>query len=273
MKNVLNVMKPWNTLTRDRLNNLKQRQANFGQHRAMSVLTLTPYLLLQMIFIPTLFCGAIIVLEPYLFQFWRDCILFWTTQLDIPLQATNGLQGSRQIGLEWSAADTATYMPSNMVWMATCLLCLIGFVVSLKMNGRMLPLKYLVRILCTVQAVALAYFLFIPSQFPYSIVSHISSIITIGYVLLIATPVLLAFGYYVLDFSVWIKLKHTILILAFFIVMVPFQIVLHLLILQNFSVMFMPVLYICFGAIFDVLIFVALYSWAASTIPVGKPVN
>jgi hypothetical protein len=29
----------------------------------------------------------------------------------------------------------------------------------------------------------------------------------------------------------------------------------------------MPVLYICFGAVFDALIFVALYSWAVSNAP------
>ncbi len=30
----------------------------------------------------------------------------------------------------------------------------------------------------------------------------------------------------------------------------------------------MPVPYICFGAVFDALVFVALYSWAVSNAPV-----
>ena len=38
--------------------------------------------------------------------------------------------------------------------------------------------------------------------------------------------------------------------------------------MQHLSVLFMPVLYICFGAVFDALVFVALYSWAVSNAPV-----
>ena len=57
------------------------------------------------------------------------------------------------------------------------------------------------------------------------------------------------------------------LVLGYFAVMLPFKVVLHALILQHFSVIFMPVLYLCFGAIFDLMVFVALYSWITSQVP------
>lgn len=54
--------------------------------------------------------------------------------------------------------------------------------------------------------------------------------------------------------------------------MVPHQVLAQALIMQHLSVLFMPVLYICFGAVFDALVFVALYSWAASNAPLDATV-
>jgi len=135
------------------------------------------------------------------------------------------------------------------------------------MNGAMLPIKYALRILATVMLVSIVYFIVEPTQFPYSITRHMHDIANLGFVLMISSPIMLAFGYYVFPFSITIKIKHTVLILLYFMLLIPHQIVLHILILQHFSLLFMPILYICFGTLFDVLIFVALYSWAASTIP------
>ena len=74
-------------------------------------------------------------------------------------------------------------------------------------------------------------------------------------------------GYYILNQSLLAKLGYTLLILAFLTIMVPHQVLVQALIMQHLSVLFMPVLYICFGAVFDALVFVALYSWAASNAP------
>ena len=90
---------------------------------------------------------------------------------------------------------------------------------------------------------------------------------TIGYVVMLATPLMLAVGYYILNQSLWSKLFHTALILLFLAVLVPHQVLAQAFIMQHLSVLFMPVLYICFGAVFDALVFVALYSWAVSKAP------
>ena len=81
---------------------------------------------------------------------------------------------------------------------------------------------------------------------------------------MLTTPVMLAMGYYILNQGLGTKLLRTALILLFFAVMVPHQVLAQALVMQHLSVLFMPVLYICFGAVFDALVFVALYSWAVS---------
>ena len=68
------------------------------------------------------------------------------------------------------------------------------------------------------------------------------------------------------------KLFYTGVILIFLAVMVPHQVLAQALIMQHLSVLFMPLLYICFGAVFDALVFVALYSWIASNAPANATV-
>ena len=150
-----------------------------------------------------------------------------------------------------------------MLWV-TALLSVFGLAASTAMKGVSLPLKYPLRIICVVRLVAVAYFFLLPGSFPYTIVRHSEELMTIGYVVMLATPVMLSVGYYLLNQSLWIKLAYTAVILLFFAVMIPHQVLAHAFILQHVSVLFMPVLYICFGAVFDALVFVALYSWAAS---------
>ena len=245
----------------------KQRHANVRQHRAISRLSVGPHLVMQTIFLPIFFCGLLIWGAPYLFAFWRECILFWANNLGIPLVTNIGIPGANDLGLSWSSTDQNSYLPGLALLTATTLVTLLAFAASFMIQGSMLPVKYLIRILCVVQAASLLFFIVAPASFPYAIINHMNDMINVGYALVVAAPAMLALGYYALNVGFAVKVKHTLMILAYIIIMIPYQIVMHVLILQHFSVLFMPVLYLCFGAIFDVLIFVALYSWAASNLP------
>ena len=108
--------------------------------------------------------------------------------------------------------------------------------------------------------------------FPYNIARHSEELMTIGYVVMLASPLMLSMGYYILNQSLLKKLFYTGIILIFLAVMVPHQVLVQALIMQHFSVLFMPLLYICFGAVFDALVFVALYSWVASNAPANATV-
>ena len=240
------------------------------QHRAITRIACPPSLLLQLVYLPILFCGLILWVKPYLFSFWAQCIAFWSGFLGLSLGfPSNGAAPveTDPLGLIWSGGAMAMYSPTALELVISALLVIAALAASALMVGALAPLKYVIRILATVVAVSIAYFMFWPTQFPYSIASHIRDIASLGYVLLLVVPVMLTFGYYVFPFSLVLKIKNTLLILAYFVIFIPLQIVLHVLILQNFSLLFAPVLYICFGTLFDVLIFIALYSWAASTIP------
>ena len=134
------------------------------------------------------------------------------------------------------------------------------------MPARMTPLKYLVRIACVVQAVSTAFFA-LGASFPYDIADHVLALSSAGFVLLAAVPVMLALGYYVLRVPLALKIAHTALILAYFILLVPVEMLVHAVLLHHFGVILMPLLYFCLGAVLNFVLFIALYSWVASNSP------
>lgn len=242
----------------------RSEQVQVRPHRSITALKVTPYLLAQATLLPLIICGVLMWFKPVLFELWRSCIIFWSSGLGLSFSLANQPDDLGELSVVLSTAMVSTPMPTNTTLLITGVLMLAGIGASLLMKGATLPLKYPLRIICVVQLVAVAYFWWVPSGFPYSIARHSEELMTIGYVVMVATPVMLAVGYYILNQSIWIKLFHTALILLFFSVMIPHQVLAQAFILQHMSVLFMPVLYICFGAVFDALVFVALYSWAAS---------
>ena len=245
----------------------KTRHAAARQHRAISRITVEPYLLAEAIVLPIVFCGMLLMVEPYLMAFWRNVILFWMARMDIPLQAQQHAMTIGALHFEWINPDNSSTMPDFAMKLASAIVTFLLFALTTRMNSKLLPLKYLLRILCTVQTVALIFFTYIPSQFPYSIPDHMRDLISMGYMLILAIPVLLAIGFYLLHFPLVSKIAYSIAILAYFIVMTPFKIALHAVVLYHLSLLYMPLLYICFGAVFDVLLFVALYSFFVSRLP------
>ena len=254
---------------------VKQARAQHVQvrpHRAITQLKVTPYLLAQALLLPLVICTLLVFGKSALLDFWRDCVLFWSGGLRLPFVMGTQLKESGQFTEVLSTALASTPMPSMTMLWVTGAITLAGLALSLTMKGASLPLKYPLRIICVVQLITVIYFWWMPGNFPYSIARHSEELMTIGYVLMIATPVMLGVGYYILNQSILIKLFHTGIILLFFSIMVPHQVLAQAFIMQHMSVLFMPVLYLCFGAVFDALVFVALYSWAVSNAPANATI-
>lgn len=245
----------------------RARLVTVRPHRSLTPLRVTPWLLAQAVVLPVVMCALLFWCKPLLLDFWRNCILFWSSGLDLPFSLANQLNDAGQYAMQLSGGPDDRPLPSNTMLWATTGVTLLAFALSFRMKHARLPLKYPLRIVCVIQIVTLIYFWFIPDAFPYSISRHSEELMTIGYVVMMATPVMLAMGYYILNQSLLLKLFHTALIMLFFAVMIPHQVLMQAFIMRHLSVLFMPVLYICLGAVFDALVFVALYSWAASNAP------
>lgn len=199
---------------------------------------------------------------------WRDCLEFWMGELGIPLQASALTEQSTSMRLDWLYEEKPLSIPTEDTLIYTSLTILALFALSFMLRDRQLPIKYLLRILCGVQALSTAFFWVTPAQFPYSITAHLIDLIETGYIFLLAIPVMLAAGYYILNLNLAIKLSFSCIVIAYFVILIPHQVVLHSLILFHGSLLFMPILYMCFGTVLNVMIFVALYSWVISLVPI-----
>lgn len=242
----------------------RSRHVKVRPHRSMTPLKITPWLLAQAIVLPLALCATLWVAQPQLMDFWRQIVLFWAQGLDLPFMLLPVIDEAGQPDMQLGGWTQGGPLPGQTTLLVTTAVTLLAFVVSMRMTGASLPLKYPLRIFGVVQGITLIYFWLTPGDFPYTIARHSEELLTIGFMVMLATPVMLAMGYYILNQGLAIKLLHTALILLFFVVLVPHQVLAQAFLMKHLSILFMPVLYICFGAVFDALVFVALYSWAVS---------
>lgn len=217
-------------------------------HRSLRRMRLSSRDLAETAGIAAVFTAAAWTARPALFAVWQAVIAWWAARLGL-------------------MPETASLLPGPVTGVLTAAGVMGAFAATYWMPERMTPVKYLVRTLCVVQASALLYFMVMPSRFPYTVDGHLQAMLTSGSYLMLAIPVLLALGHGVLRMPLGEKLLAPALMLAYFALMVPHKALLHVLVLQHFSVLFMPLLYLCFGLVFDLMVFVALYSWLVSRLP------
>ena len=235
-----------------------------GPHRSLLRTEWSAGILMGVVLMSTLPVAVLLMLHRPLIEMWHELLMWWAERLALPLthSVVNG-----ESTLLWLAGSTHAQLPSPMIGAATAFLIVGAYVGTNALSDRQLPIKYIVRVLCFVQASALIFFLLVPSSFAHTLSGYLSATLDASFTLMLFMPVLLAFGWGVLRVPFYQKLLFPVLLVTYYVLMVPHKALLHLLVMQQFSVLFMPMLYIFFGAMLDLMIFVALYSWLASLAP------
>ncbi len=227
-------------------------------------LRLTPRTVVELLLMVALPSLALLAAKPWLMGFWHSVMLWWSERLALPLGLVR--TGDTQT-LEWIASYAGALVPGPTTGVVSAALVIGAFASTWWMSDRQVPLKYLVRMLCVVQASALLFFMFVPTNFPYSMTGHLASMLNAGFYLMLGIPPLLALGWGVLRVPLHQKLLYPALMLLYFTLMLPHKALLHAVVVLHFSALYMPLLYLCFGAVLDLMVFVALYSWLASRAP------
>ena len=207
-----------------------------------------------------------------LMQGWQNLLDFWLQALGLPLQL--GLQtdlhpgSTRLIGLR---PDDITPVPSLQALGLTALATGLAWWAPSRWPDRLLPLRVLVRALALVQGAALLFLLLLPAQFPYTLTSHLSTLLNLGYGFLLAVPVLLALGWGLLPLPSWQRLVVPLAVVAYLALLMPHKALLQVWLLAHSSVLHMPVFYVALGPLLDLMVFVALYGWLLSLRPADAP--
>jgi hypothetical protein len=208
--------------------------------------------------------GPLLAAQPLIMHFWVSCIAFWLKSLDFQV----GLLGNdvdQHIHRLLAPINVSTPEPpllfaalglSGLVWLG-----------SGRLQGKYLPIKYLVRSLCGVLLLSILVFLLSPESFAYTLAEHVTDLLVNGYRSLLVFPFMLSIGYYLFNERLAVKLCYSLAVELYFLVMIPHKVLLHIIMLHYGSRLVMPLLYVCLGSAFDILAFVALYAWMLSNLP------
>ncbi len=194
---------------------------------------------------------ALWALQPQLLQLWHDVVDLW----------------SQPLGLGLSPLPQDAAPPSQELLLSTTALVALLYVAAGRWHERYQPLRVVVRAMCLVQGSACLFFAWFPARFPYAVHQHLSGLLQMGADFLMTVPLMLALGWGVLNLPWRLKLLGPLLVLTYFVVWLPHQVLLHAWVLHHGSVLFMPVLLLCLGPLLNGWIFVALYAWLASLTP------
>jgi hypothetical protein len=204
------------------------------------------------------------LLHERLMAFWQWVVSAWSGALGLALSTRLSAQGDALI---WTATGDGSFAPSLTHIATTAVLAVAVWLWSARFSDRFHPLKISLRALCLIQWSACLFFWLAPASFPYTISSHASALMGMGFGFMLAIGPMLALGWGILRTPLLHKILAPVAFLAYFALMLPHKTLLQVWLLEHLSILFMPVLFLCFGALLDLWIFVALYAWLASTTP------
>ena len=233
-------------------------------HRAFARMQLHPLRIIETVSLGGLGLLGWIAVLPEVAHLWARIFAFWATELGLNSEVTLVPQvwGSH-VRFALPTFGLAAGPATGDGWWITTAVVVVAFGGSFLIGEEALPWKYLLRCFCLLQATALGYFALASARFPHDLPTYTVSMLLFSSILIGLVPLLYAFTFYVLNFTLRQKIFLTVATMLHLTVFVPHQYLLHVYVLHS-SVLFMPLLYFMFGPFLDILAFIGFYSWGMS---------
>lgn len=188
--------------------------------------------------------------RPVWHEGWLQILAFWVNRLGLTIDEASAMP-----------------VPSGLLLLATAAGAAMLWLLAGTWREVRHPLRVIVRSLCLVQTIACAFFFLAPARFPYGLSQHLNTLLMLEGEFMVAIPLMLGIGWGVLRLPWRLKLLAPAVVVLYFALLLPHQVVLHAWVLTQASVLFMPMLFLCFGLLLDSWLFIALYAWLASLTP------
>ncbi len=202
---------------------------------------------------------------PWVAVFWARVFAFWRDALGLPARVVlTRYHGAFDLTLAIPHLELSAGEPALTLRLLTAAVAGALLVVSFALPPRFTPAAYYLRALIFIQGTALTYFFLFPGAFPYTLGGYLKSMTATSFFVLSLVPLVLGLTHYLLDFSLPRKIALTFLIMGHLTIFIPLKYTLQAALLHYGSMLFMPVLYLIFGLLLDVLVFIALYGWGMS---------
>ena len=209
--------------------------------------------------LPIFFVAAIWLLLPVITTSWGSIFNFWMQNIyDGHVSYRPMTIFTQSVNIPYPVLEAALPSVDASYW--NLVICIIVFVLSFLVSPRLAPFNYLMRSMLIIQASASIDRMLSPNFFPYTLPVYIQDMMYISIYLLFTLPIVLGFVYYIFDFGLWRKIMLTVFMFAYFLVAIPCQYMLHAYIIHEWTVLFLPIMYLLFGILLDVLMFMSIYS-------------
>jgi len=229
-------------------------------HRALAHFHLGPMNLLTAVSLFLFFSSVWLILLPRVCRFWNRLLAWSLSWLPLHARLEMAQAQVKFLRLQIPCLRIEPVLPDLETWSLTCIVTVLLFALTCFLPRKLMPVAYLARAILVVQASALLFFALWPLRFQHTPNSYLEGLVRAGIGLISVIPLLFALTYYIFEFGMWKKVCLTAITMGHLALFLPFQILLHALILQK-STLFMPLLYIVFGVPLDVMLIIGFYSW------------
>jgi hypothetical protein len=242
---------------------LNIRGQRIQTHRALRRFDFTASRILSVFLLPAILSALVFFSWPLIDTLWSIVIQFFTSELgpDITL-ARHDFLIPGMTHVPYPLVDAG--LPSITQWwsgMAAVAVLLAG---PALLPERMLPLTYLARFIGMLQLAVQCYFYFWPGSFPHHADSSIAALMQASLALMLVVPWLFGFTYNIFGFSLFRKIALSVMAIGYLIVLTPVQFTLAALLLQRFSMLWHPLIYLLGTTLLQLVTLLALYAWAMS---------
>jgi len=170
--------------------------------------------------------------------------------------------GAIQIAIPYFVARAP--LPGATAWWVTLVVTAIVLIGTLFMRGAWLPLSYALRFAVAIQASALLFFGLVPARFPHDLQGYVSAMMLVGAAIIGVVPVVLGATFYLMDVGWNRKVALTLLMMGHLVVLVPLQYALQAAVIVHASLIVMPLCFLLFGVLPEIMVIVALFGWGMS---------
>ena len=264
----LNVDKSYSYVSTDLIQEMRYRGFGGGyiqDHRALLTSSWNGGKLVTSVGLAVaLFVGWLFTMK-WVSAFWGQLMSFWCEALGMRSYVTIVHYHLGDLfGFSAPYLHLNSPLPGKVELLLGVVVTFIVLLVTFFLPRRYVPLAYLLRIVVFFHACALLFFTFVPFSFPYSASGYVHGLLIAGLALIALIPIVLAFTYFIYDFSFLKKLGLSLLIMLHFVILIPMQFTAHAFVLYHTSMLMLPLLFFILALPLDVMIFIAFYSWGAS---------
>lgn len=234
-------------------------------HRSLAQLSFTRRRLAHVSLLPALLFAGLLWASDALLRLWAEAVNWGLALLDLNgVVAANPLTWANLRDNRLLVADIPAAPPSADQLLIGGLVAAALWLVSMIIRAERTPLRYLLRAFLLCELAALVFWGLLGGVLPYTLGDYIAPGMVLVWFFMLLVPWLHAASFNIFGFGLWRKAALTLLTLAVMALMVPLQYVFQIAVIQPYSLMHLPLLYLFGGVLLEVLVFVSLYAWAMS---------